>query len=103
MAIFKKAKKCSKTKTQSSSKLQLEILQVQNMLKTIIFSSTVFSYYQGVDVMITISAIFDIFGETIGVFLKNQYYDQILAQLSFDLSKKCQFVATFFGENIFKS
>jgi hypothetical protein len=33
------------------------------------------------------SAIFDNFGEKIGVFLKNQYYDQDFAYFSFVLSQ----------------
>jgi hypothetical protein len=54
-------------------------------------------FQSGVDVMITI------FGEKIGVFLKNQCCDQIFAQFSFVLSQKRQFFADFFGENIFKN
>jgi hypothetical protein len=42
-----------------------------------------------------------IFGEKIGVFLKNQCYDKILAKASRSLSKKRQyFFANLFGENI---
>jgi hypothetical protein len=44
-----------------------------------------------------------IFGEKNGVFLKNQCYDQIFAQLRFVSSKKRQFFANFIGENILKS
>jgi hypothetical protein len=57
----------------------------------------------GVDVMITIfSGFLTIFGEKIGVFLKNQSYDQNFASISFVLSQKRQFFAIFFGENILK-
>jgi hypothetical protein len=42
------------------------------------------------------------FGEKIGVFLKNQCYDQMFAKFSFVLSQKRQFFAEFFGENISK-
>jgi hypothetical protein len=40
-----------------------------------------------------------IFGEKIGIFLKNQRYDQIFAKSSSSLSKK---VPKVFGEKIFK-
>jgi hypothetical protein len=53
-------------------------------------------FQSGVDVMITI------FGEKIGVFLKNQCCDKIFAQFSFVSSQKRQFFADFFGENILK-
>jgi hypothetical protein len=58
----------------------------------------------GVDVMIKkFMQFFTIFGEKIGVFLKNQCYDQNFAKISFVLSKKTPiFSADFFGENIFK-
>jgi hypothetical protein len=46
------------------------------------------------------SAILSIFGEKIGVFLKNPYYDLNFAQFSFVLSQKRQFFAEIFGENI---
>jgi hypothetical protein len=51
------------------------------------------------------SAIFANFRrKKIGVFLKNQCYDQNLAQFSFVLSQKRQyFFAEFFGENFLKS
>jgi hypothetical protein len=39
-----------------------------------------------------------IFGEKIGVFLQNQFYDQLFSKFSFVLSQKRQF----FGENILK-
>jgi hypothetical protein len=48
------------------------------------------------------SAIFDNFRQKIGVFLKNQCYDQNFAQFTLVLSQKRQFFAIFFGENIFK-
>jgi hypothetical protein len=49
------------------------------------------------------SAIFDNFQpKKIGVFLKNQCYDQIFAQYSFVWSQKRQFFANCFDENIFK-
>jgi hypothetical protein len=41
-----------------------------------------------------------IFGEKIGVYLKNQCYDQIFEKFSFVLSQKHQFFRRFFGENI---
>jgi hypothetical protein len=41
-------------------------------------------------------------GEKIGVFHKNQCYDQIIAKTSISLSKKRQFFAKFFGENMLK-
>jgi hypothetical protein len=44
-----------------------------------------------------------IFGEKIGVFLKNQCYDQLFKQLSFVLSQKRPFFRRFFGENIFQN
>jgi hypothetical protein len=44
-----------------------------------------------------------IFGKKIGVFLKNQCYDQIFALFSLVLSTKRQFFAKIFGENIFKN
>jgi hypothetical protein len=37
-----------------------------------------------------------------GVFLKNQYYDQIFAQLSFLLSQKRQFLRNFSAKIFFK-
>jgi hypothetical protein len=43
-----------------------------------------------------------IFGEKIGVFLKNQCYDQNFAYFIFVLSKNTNFFAEFFGENILK-
>jgi hypothetical protein len=43
-----------------------------------------------------------IFGENIGVFLKNQCYDRIFEKTSISLSKKRQFFDKFFGENILK-
>jgi hypothetical protein len=51
----------------------------------------------GVDVMITI------FGEKIGVFLKNQCYDHyFLQKIAVVWAKNAKFFAKFFGENIFK-
>jgi hypothetical protein len=43
-----------------------------------------------------------IFGEKMGVFLKNQCYDQKYSKFSFVLSKKPSFFAEIFGENIEK-
>jgi hypothetical protein len=43
-----------------------------------------------------------IFCEKIGVFLKNQCYDQHFALFSFVLSQKRKFFAEFFGINILK-
>jgi hypothetical protein len=43
-----------------------------------------------------------IFGEKIGVFLRNQCYDNFISKFSFVLSQKRQFFAKFVGENIFK-
>jgi hypothetical protein len=43
-----------------------------------------------------------IFGEKIGVFLKNQCYDQFFSQTSSSLSKKRQYFRWIFGENILK-
>jgi hypothetical protein len=43
-----------------------------------------------------------IFGETIGVFLKNQCYDQFFQNLALFRVKNANFLAKFFGENIFK-
>jgi hypothetical protein len=58
----------------------------------------------GVDVMITIFCDFrQFFRKKIGVFLKNQCYDQNFAYFTFVLSQKRQFFAEFFGENILKS
>jgi hypothetical protein len=48
------------------------------------------------------SAIFAIFGEKIGFFLKNQCYDQNFAQFAFVLSQKRQFFAQTICENILK-
>jgi hypothetical protein len=50
--------------------------------------------------MITIFGDFSIFWPKIGVFLKNQCYDQKFALFSFVLSQKHHFFAEFFGENI---
>jgi hypothetical protein len=44
-----------------------------------------------------------IFGEKIGVFLKNQCYDQLFSKFSFVLCQKRHFFADFFGENISKN
>jgi hypothetical protein len=41
-----------------------------------------------------------IFGEKIGVFIKNQCYDELFSKFSFVLSQKRQFFAEFFSENI---
>jgi hypothetical protein len=41
-----------------------------------------------------------IFGENIGVFVKNHCYDQNFALFSFISSQKRQFFAEFFGKNI---
>jgi hypothetical protein len=41
-----------------------------------------------------------IFGEKIGVFLKNQCYDPILHNLDLFLAKNANFFAKFFSENI---
>jgi hypothetical protein len=43
-----------------------------------------------------------IFGETIGVFLKYQCYDQIISKFGFVFSQKRHFFSKFFGENILK-
>jgi hypothetical protein len=43
-----------------------------------------------------------IFAEKIGVFRKNQCYDQFFSKFSFVLSQNANFFADFFGENIFK-
>jgi hypothetical protein len=58
----------------------------------------------GVDVMITIFCDFWQFSaKQIGVFLKNQCYDQNVAYFSFVLSKNnANFFAKFFCKNIFK-
>jgi hypothetical protein len=59
-------------------------------------------YGPGVNVMITLFCDFCQFSaKKIGVFLKNQYYDQIFAKTSCSLSKKRQYFRYFFGENIF--
>jgi hypothetical protein len=42
-----------------------------------------------------------IFGEKIGVFLKNQCHDKNFAKFGFVLRQKRQFFADFFGKNIF--
>jgi hypothetical protein len=42
-----------------------------------------------------------IFGEKIGVFLKNQCYDQIFTKSNRSLGKNANVFAKFFGENIF--
>jgi hypothetical protein len=44
-----------------------------------------------------------IFGVKIGVFLKNQCYEENFAQFSFIFSQKRHFFAEFFDENIFKN
>jgi hypothetical protein len=57
----------------------------------------------GIAVMITIFCDFRQFSaKKIGVFLKNQCYDQNFAYFSFVLSQKGHFFAELFGENIFK-
>jgi hypothetical protein len=54
--------------------------------------------------MITIFCdLLPIFGEKIGVCIKNQCYDQHFAYFSFVLSQNANFFAEFFGENIFKN
>jgi hypothetical protein len=42
------------------------------------------------------------FGKTIGVFLKNQCYDQFFQNLALFWVKNANFFAKFFGENIWK-
>jgi hypothetical protein len=44
-----------------------------------------------------------IFGEKIGVFLKNQCYDQNFAYFSFVLSQKCQFFRQIFWRKYLKN
>jgi hypothetical protein len=46
-----------------------------------------------------VSAILRIFGEKIGVFLKNQCHDQIFATSSSSLSKKRQYFRQIFRRN----
>jgi hypothetical protein len=43
-----------------------------------------------------------IFGKNIGVFLKNQCYDQFFSKTSISLSKNANIFAKYFGKNIFK-
>jgi hypothetical protein len=57
----------------------------------------------GVDVMITIFCDFrQSSAKKIGVFLKNQSYDQIFAKTSSSLTKNANIFAKNFGENILK-
>jgi hypothetical protein len=49
-----------------------------------------------------LSAIFDNFRPKIGVFFKNQCYDNFFKKISFVFSQKLHFFANFFGENILK-
>jgi hypothetical protein len=55
---------------------------------------------QGSTLLSQFSAIFDNFAEKIGVFLKNQCYDQNLHNLALFSVKNANFFAEFFGENI---
>jgi hypothetical protein len=58
---------------------------------------------QGVDVTIIIFCVFCHFSaQKIGVFLKNQCYDQIFAKTSSSLNKNANIFAKFFAKNIFK-
>jgi hypothetical protein len=56
---------------------------------------------QGVDVMITIFAIFTNFRQKIGVFPTNQCYHPIFAEFSRVLGQKRQFFRRFLGAKIF--
>jgi hypothetical protein len=56
---------------------------------SVIFKITKKADHPGVDVMMTIFSNFTLFSwRKIGVFLKNQYYDQIFAKTSSSLRKK---------------
>jgi hypothetical protein len=50
--------------------------------------------------MITIFSDFRQFSAKFGVFLKNQYYDQLFSKFSFVLSQKTPIFAKIFGKNI---
>jgi hypothetical protein len=76
---------------------------VRNSYETSFDHLSSWTVWPGVDVMITIFCDFWQFSaKKIGVFLKNQCYDQLFSKIGSFWDKNANFFAEFFGENILK-